>query len=106
VSSCLEPHQESLSYFVRRKPNALPLPQVLVYGEALDLSPFMAEQAMDEGPATYTLSGVIVHLDQVGPAGCMLMHLCKARRMRTGVACCCAAAAVVVAVPASPAVAV
>jgi hypothetical protein len=39
--------------------------QVLVYGEQLDLSPFMAEQAMDEGPVTYTLSGVIVHLDQV-----------------------------------------
>jgi hypothetical protein len=50
----------------------LSLPQVLVYGEALDLSPFMAEQAMDEGPATYTLSGVIVHLDQVGAvASCM-----------------------------------
>lgn len=41
--------------------------QVLVYGEALDLSPFMAQQAMDEGPVTYTLSGVIVHLDQVRP---------------------------------------
>ncbi|WIA19159.1 hypothetical protein OEZ85_003805 [Tetradesmus obliquus] len=39
--------------------------KVLVYGEALDLSPFMAQQAMDEGPVTYTLSGVIVHLDQM-----------------------------------------
>jgi hypothetical protein len=48
--------------------------QVLVYGEQLDLSPFMADQAMDEGPATYTLSGVIVHLDQVGL--CLLHVLC------------------------------
>ncbi|KAF6249543.1 hypothetical protein COO60DRAFT_1686733, partial [Scenedesmus sp. NREL 46B-D3] len=42
--------------------------KVLVYGEQLDLSPYMAEQAMDEGPATYTLSGVIVHLDQAAAA--------------------------------------
>lgn len=40
--------------------------QVLVYGEHLDLGPFMAAGAMDTQPATYTLSGVVVHLDQVG----------------------------------------
>jgi hypothetical protein len=39
--------------------------KVLVYGEQLDLGPFMAAGAMDEGPATYTLTGVVVHLDQV-----------------------------------------
>lgn len=39
--------------------------QVLVYGEKLDLGPFMAAGAMDDGPATYTLTGVVVHLDQV-----------------------------------------
>lgn len=39
--------------------------KVLVYGEKLDLGPFMAAGAMDDGPATYTLTGVVVHLDQV-----------------------------------------
>jgi hypothetical protein len=38
---------------------------VLVYGEKLDLGPFMATGAMDDAPATYTLTGVVVHLDQV-----------------------------------------
>lgn len=38
----------------------------LVYGEALDLAPFMAAGAMDGGSVTYTLSSVVVHLDQVG----------------------------------------
>jgi hypothetical protein len=51
-----------------------------VYGESLDLSPFMAEQVMDEGPATYTLSGVIVHLDQVrhSPEGLSICCICLA----------------------------
>jgi hypothetical protein len=46
--------------------------KVLVYGEKLDLGPFMAAGAMDDGPATYTLTGVVVHLDQVrmGGVGC------------------------------------
>lgn len=47
----------------------LPPWQVLVYGEKLDLGPFMAAGAMDDGPATYTLTGVVVHLDQVRRGG-------------------------------------
>jgi hypothetical protein len=39
--------------------------KVLVYGEKLDLGPFMAQGAMDDGGTTYTLTGVVVHLDQV-----------------------------------------
>lgn len=39
--------------------------KVLVYGEQLDLGPFMARGATDDAPATYTLTGVVVHLDQV-----------------------------------------
>jgi hypothetical protein len=39
--------------------------KVLVYGERLDLGPFMAPGAMDDGATTYTLTGVVVHLDQV-----------------------------------------
>lgn len=39
--------------------------KVLVYGEKLDLAPFMAQGAMDDGGTTYTLTGVVVHLDQV-----------------------------------------
>jgi hypothetical protein len=41
--------------------------KVLVYGERLDLGPFMAPGAMDDGLTTYTLTGVVVHLDQVRP---------------------------------------
>eukprot|EP00878_Enallax_costatus_P006492 GHUV01006806.1.p1 GENE.GHUV01006806.1~~GHUV01006806.1.p1 ORF type:complete len:820 (+),score=282.32 GHUV01006806.1:139-2598(+) len=39
--------------------------KMLSYGEHLDLRPYMAEGAMDDGEVTYTLSGVIVHLDQM-----------------------------------------
>jgi hypothetical protein len=39
--------------------------KVLVYGEKLDLGPFMAQGSMDDGGTTYTLTGVVVHLDQV-----------------------------------------
>jgi ubiquitin C-terminal hydrolase len=39
--------------------------KMLVYGETLDLGPYMADGAMDNGPVTYTLSAVLVHLDQV-----------------------------------------
>lgn len=40
--------------------------KMLAYGEHLDLKPYMAQQAMDNGDVTYTLGGVVVHLDQVG----------------------------------------
>lgn len=42
--------------------------KMLSYGEHLDLKPYLAEGAMDEGDVNYTLSGVVVHLDQVGSA--------------------------------------
>lgn len=52
--------------------------KTLSYGEHLDLRPYMAEGAMDDGAVTYTLSGVIVHLDQVSDlARVILVWLCK-----------------------------
>lgn len=36
----------------------------LLFGEGLDLSPFMADDAVDPGPASYNLTCVVVHLDQ------------------------------------------
>lgn len=49
--------------------------KILVYGEKLDLGPFMARGAMDNAPTTYTLTGVVVHLDQVRV--CMCMCICQ-----------------------------
>lgn len=53
--------------------------KVVTYGEQLDLGPFMAEGAMDDKEVNYTLSGVIVHLDQVRPADQLLSvtHCCR-----------------------------